>query len=93
LSDGGEFAAAHNIVAGRRRVARLMLGLARHGALHARIEPRRLNGLPALLLDFGSVAPPFAPRGVIRCDVGADGRIIAIHSVLASRKLTAVRWA
>ncbi|MEO8602944.1 MAG: sigma-70 family RNA polymerase sigma factor [bacterium] len=90
LSDGGEFAAAHNIVSGRRRVARLMLGLARHGAIHARIEPRILNGLPALVLDFGRVGPRFAPRGVLRCDIDADGRITAIHSVLASRKLTAV---
>ena len=90
LSDGGEFAAAHNVVVGPRRVARLMLGLARHGALQARVEQRLLNGLPALVLDFGRVGPRFAPRGIIRCDVDDDGRITAVHAVLASRKLTAI---
>ena len=51
-----------------------------------------LNGFPALLLDFGVRHPRAAPRGVIRLDVDADGRVTAVHAVLASRKLTAVRF-
>jgi RNA polymerase sigma-70 factor (ECF subfamily) len=89
ISEGGEFAAAHNVVAGRPRVVRLVRGLMRHlqGGGSA---VRMLNGLPALVLDLPRRGPRYAPRAVVRCDVDADGRIVALHTVLASRKLTAV---
>ena len=89
VSEGGEFAAAHNVVAGRARVLRLLRGLMRHqrGSSSA---VRMLNGLPALVLEFTRRGPRYAPRAVIRCDVDAAGRIVALHTVLASRKLTAL---
>jgi RNA polymerase sigma-70 factor (ECF subfamily) len=89
LSDGGEYAAAHRIVLGRDRVMRLLFGLNRR-ARQTAVSVCNLNGLPALLLDFGPRKPPVAPRGTLGIVLGADGRIAAIHAVLASRKLTAV---
>jgi RNA polymerase sigma-70 factor, ECF subfamily len=90
LSDGGEYAAAHRPVIGRSRVMRLFFGLQRHLGQRSAATVRTLNGMPALVIDFGSSNPRVAPRGVIRLDVGADGRVTAVHAVLASRKLSAV---
>lgn len=89
---GGEFLAAHRIVLGRWRVARLLLGLSRkpHSA-GAQVEVRLLNGLPALVLTFPGAPPKVAPRAVIRCEVDADGRIALLDTVLATRKLAGVR--
>ena len=36
--------------------------------------------------------PQMAPRLVLRCEVDADGRIRELHTILAPRKLTAVRF-
>jgi RNA polymerase sigma-70 factor (ECF subfamily) len=90
LSDGGEFPAAHRIVAGRDRVMRLFFGLNRRRGVR-QITVRMVNGLPALVVHF-KPSRRLAPYGVIRLDVGPDDRITAVHSVLASRKLTAVAF-
>jgi RNA polymerase sigma-70 factor (ECF subfamily) len=92
LSDGGEYAAAHRPVVGRDRVLRLFFGLNRRVGRRTTFSIRTLNGLPALLIDFDIHQPRQAPRGVVRVDVDEDGRITAVHAVLASRKLTAVRF-
>lgn len=93
LSDGGEFAAAHRPVLGRDRVLRLFFGLNRHVGSRASFSVRMLNGLPALLIDFDrSHHPRQAPRTVVRVDIDDEGRITAVHAVLASRKLTAVTF-
>jgi len=89
ISEGGEYAAAHNVVKGRHRVLRLMRGLMRHLGGSTSIA-RMVNGMPALMIEFHRTGPRYAPRGVMRVDVDGDGRITAIHTVLASRKLTAV---
>jgi RNA polymerase sigma-70 factor (ECF subfamily) len=85
----GSDAAAHNVVKGRHRVLRLMRGLMRHLGSSTSVA-RMVNGLPALMIDFRRTGPRYAPRGVLRVDVDAEGRITAIHTVLASCKLTAV---
>ncbi len=99
LSDGGgQYAAAMAPVVGRLRVRRLYLGLAGKRAVGT-MEIRMLNGLPGLVLEFDDaahlvparLAHRVSPRMVIRCDIDADGRITALHSVLASRKLSAIR--
>ena len=81
-----------NVKVTHHRVMRLFFGLNRRlgGNLAVRIET--FNGLPGLAIDFGRSGPRVAPRGVIRLDIGADDRITAVHAVLASRKLTAVRF-
>ena len=91
LSDGGEYAAAHRIVAGRERVMRLFFGLNRRRGVR-RIAVKMVNGLPGLVVDFGQPSPRVAPFGVIRLDIDRDDRVTAVHAVLASRKLTAVRF-
>lgn len=88
----GEYRAARRIVAGPNRVARLFIGLLRHeGGAELRYDVRLINGLPALVIERAAGADRLAPRYVLRCDVDARGRITEIHTVLASRKLTAVR--
>ncbi len=88
----GEYKAARRIVVGPNRVARFFVGLLRHeGGRELRHEIRLINGLPALVLERRAGVDRLAPRYVLRCDVDARGRITAIHGVLASRKLTAVK--
>jgi RNA polymerase sigma-70 factor (ECF subfamily) len=50
-----------------------------------------LNGLPALVFEVVNIPAGFAPRTVLLCQLDADGQIAQLHSVLASRKLTALR--
>ncbi|WP_437831037.1 sigma-70 family RNA polymerase sigma factor [Sorangium sp. So ce1153] len=92
----GEYKAARRIVVGKNRVARLFVGLLRlEAGSELRHEFRILNGLPALVVEPerapGMGMDKLAPRYVLRCDIDAQGRITAMHTVLASIKLTAVR--
>lgn len=87
---GGEFAAARRPVLGRERVLRFLLGLAQKSGGATRFEPRRLNGLPALLAVPVSPRPGWAPRVVMQCLLDDDGRIVEILSVLATAKLRAL---
>jgi RNA polymerase sigma-70 factor, ECF subfamily len=90
LSDGGgEFHAARNVVTGRDKVARLCVGLARFVPVHA--ELRELSGLPTLVMEHAQIGPGWARRSVLQCEIDAGGLIRRVYSVLASRKLTAVR--
>ncbi len=93
LSDGGdEFLAAKVPLIGIDRVVKFELGLLRKGhALVTAAELRSINGLPALVVEIAARQPRTAPRAVIRCDLDADGKVIAWHSILASSKLTAIR--
>ena len=87
---GGEYHAARKVLVGRERVALFYRRLTEQCPADQRMAMRMLNGLPALVFDFGSVKAGYAPRGVIRVEVGDDGLVRCIHSVLATRKLTAV---
>jgi RNA polymerase sigma-70 factor (ECF subfamily) len=93
VSDGGgEFLAALHPVIGRAKVLRFYArGSSHPGAVEA-VELRMLNGLPGVLVTFGKLRPRQAKFGVIRCEIDADGRITALHNVLASRKLSAIRF-
>lgn len=93
VSDGaGEFHAARVPIIGRARVARFHWNIARRrtAAVPPRVEVRMLNGLPSLVIELLDGARDEAGRFVIRTDVDADGRIVALHSILATRKLTAL---
>lgn len=92
LADGGgEFAAALRPVVGREAVAALYVGLARKGAdPDARVTLRRVNGLPALVLEQTPRSPRFAPRVVLQPDLDEAGRIRRLHSMMLPRKLTAL---
>jgi len=93
LSDGaGEFYAARLPIVGRRNVAKLLLGLAVKHASNASLAFRMLNGMPAVVAEVP--APHgWAPRWVFQIELGPDGLIQSVNTVLASRKLKAVRFA
>ncbi len=92
LNDGGEeFLAAKVPVVGRERVLKLQLGLMRVGGREVvRVTMREINGLPAVVIDFAPTRARRAPRAVLRCDLDSDGRIVALHAILATAKLTAL---
>jgi RNA polymerase sigma-70 factor (ECF subfamily) len=90
VSDGGgEFHAARVPLLGPERVARFYTNVATRGALGARSEIRMVNGLPALVSSLPS-RPGYASLFVTRIDLDPAGRVERLHSVLATRKLTAI---
>ncbi len=92
LSDGGdEFVAAKVPIVGRERVIKFELGLMRvSGGSITDVVVREINGLPAYVVRFDPELPRQAPRAVIRCDIDDAGKIVALHSILATAKLTAI---
>jgi len=93
LSDGGgEFQAALAPLRGPRKIIKFYTTIAADRGLPVRLDIRLLNGLPAFVCEMATAGEREAKRFVIRCDLGADGRVAAVHSILASRKLTAVRF-
>jgi len=94
VSDGGgEFLAALRPVVGRDKVVRLYVKTNERRGPSAHLDIRMLNGLPALVIEFTDNPPRAVSRMVTCCDLTPDGRIKTLYSVLASRKLTAVRFA
>lgn len=87
---GGEFAASRRILRGRARIAALYVGL-RRKARAVRAQVRLVNGLPAVVADFGERPPGYPPRAVLQCELDDRGLIRRIYSVSASRKLAALR--
>lgn len=93
LTDGGgEYLAARQPVIGRDRVLRFFVSILRKrpGVLTSRATV--INGLPALVSEYSEDAPRLAPRQVTCFTIDAEGRIDRIFSVLASTKLTAIRF-
>ena len=91
LSDGGgQYFAARKPLIGPQRVTRFFVNIARRRAAAAKFEMRTINGVPALIGEFGDGHPGEPPRMVLLCDIDAEGRIEALHSVLADRKLTGI---
>src|SRR4029453_11346992 len=84
---GGEFFAARVPVVGRTKVARFFTNISRRRGALANATLRMLNGLPAMVIEFAHEATGEARRFAMRLDIDAEGRITALHSVLASRKL------
>ena len=92
LNDGGgQFFAARRPVVGAAKVAKLNIGIKNLGPPVTRWEIRILNGLPALVAERDAVSAKDAPLFVLRCDIDESGQITAIHTILATKKLTAVR--
>jgi RNA polymerase sigma-70 factor (ECF subfamily) len=82
MSDGGgEYIAARNPILGPNHVARYLVGITPTEGASANAEMREINGLPALIVDLEWGVPRRrAPRVVLACDVGTDGRITAIYT-------------
>jgi RNA polymerase sigma-70 factor (ECF subfamily) len=89
---GGEFLAALKPIVGRDKVVRFYTKISGRRSAGVRLDLRTLNGLPALVVEYTDNAPREAARMVLRCELSLDGQIKALHSILASRKLTGVRF-
>lgn len=88
---GGEFTALAATLAGRDRVARLYLrATASRAAGGPTIDVRVLNGMPAAVIALATPVRRQAPLTVMHLELAPDGLVQAIHTVLASRKLTAL---
>jgi RNA polymerase sigma-70 factor (ECF subfamily) len=86
---GGRYFAATVVLLGAHRVARFLQGINAKRPAPIGFEVRTLNGFPALVLQYaGDVHPKLAPLVVMRLDVQADGKIGALHTVLAPQKLS-----
>ena len=79
-----EYTALHKSLTGRHAVLTLPMRVAQRRGPGARIELRVINGLPAALIAYASAIKRQASRVVMRCEVNADGRIRALHTILAS---------
>lgn len=92
ISDGGgEYLAALRPILGARNVAKFFLGVAGDRTQRFTLEPRTINGLPALLVEVDDPPPRIAPRFVLAMDVGADGLVRQVFTVLSPRKLAYLR--
>jgi RNA polymerase sigma-70 factor (ECF subfamily) len=90
LSDGGgEFKAALQPVIGNTKVASFFIHVYQKVPPPLRVEPRLLNGLPAIVADREG-GNGLAPRFTLQVDVDETGAITDVYIVMASRKLTAV---
>ena len=89
---GGEFTALRAPLCGRARVARFYVRAAANRAAGGpSFEIRLVNGLPAAVIALARPVRQQAPLTVLSLDLSDDGRIEAIRTVLASRKLVGVR--
>lgn len=83
---GGEFHAARLPVCGANKVARFFVNIARLSGPPS-VSIRRVNGLPAVVMELSAPKPGIAPRVVTMAELGTDGRFRRMWSVLARRKL------
>ena len=69
----------------------MYLGLTRTSPPPIHAEIRMLNGLPALVAELPDRGPHVPRRLTIQCALDPDGRIAAVYSVVAARKLRALQ--
>jgi RNA polymerase sigma-70 factor (ECF subfamily) len=93
LTDGGaDLLAARVPLVGRARVLTFFRRLMELRGAPRAVEVRLLNGLPAMVATFEkSDDPRYADATVLRVELGKDGRVALVHSVLAHRKLEGLR--
>lgn len=89
ISDGGgRYHAAMHVIHGSQRVARFLLGVQHKRGAPIDVELRHLNGYPHVVMRFDdSIHPKLAPLVTFGVDVDRDGKISAVHLVLAPQKL------
>ncbi|MFI5365117.1 MAG: sigma-70 family RNA polymerase sigma factor [Candidatus Binatia bacterium] len=89
---GGEYFAARVPVIGPHRVALFHHKISHRRLADMRSEVRMINGLPALVVEVSDQRHGEPPRFVLRCEVDDAGRVSRLYSVIATRKLSAVRF-
>jgi RNA polymerase sigma-70 factor (ECF subfamily) len=91
LNDGaGEFFAARVPIVGAVKAATFLLHTTRRPLLFFR--PISCNGLEGAIVEVKTTRDKEPPRAVSLFDVGTDGLISAIYTVVATRKLSGVAW-
>ncbi|MGE6757813.1 sigma-70 family RNA polymerase sigma factor [Corallococcus interemptor] len=93
LTDGGGKSRAALVpILGPQRVVLFVRRLMEMRGLPIALATKMLNGLPAMVAVYPPAKDPMlAMHTVMRVDLGADGRIQALHSIVVDRKLSAVR--
>jgi RNA polymerase sigma-70 factor (ECF subfamily) len=88
LSDGGGvYFASRRPVEGRAAVARLYLGLGSKAGRVTSVRLRMVGGLPAVDLQIADGPAGWAPRVVLQAELGPDGSIARLYSMMAPAKL------
>jgi RNA polymerase sigma-70 factor (ECF subfamily) len=90
---GGEFLANLKTVRGREKLTRFYLKQIEEQRTLAWSDIRLLNGLPTLVVEFADQRDRQAQRFVQQCLIDEKGQITVCYAILASPKLTAVRFA
>jgi hypothetical protein len=72
------------------RAIRFFTKLAERRGACIRIALRKINGVPAAVVELAVGRAGEAPRTVMRVELASDGRIREIQSILATRKLSAI---
>jgi RNA polymerase sigma-70 factor (ECF subfamily) len=89
---GGVYHAARKPVVGAEKITKLYMNLAGRSSSEAKVEVRRVNGLPAVIGVDPDPKPPAAPRFVLLLDVDTAGRVRSLYSVIAPDKLGRIAW-
>ena len=89
---GGEFIAAVRVHRGIEDVMHLYSNILPQSPWPKWAEERELNGLPAIVFRYPERERKYARSVVVWIELDADGRIAALRSVIASAKLSAVRF-
>jgi RNA polymerase sigma factor (sigma-70 family) len=89
---GGVHYAARKPVVGAEKIVKLYTNLAERASPQAKLEIRKVNGLPALVGKDPEPRPPNAPRFVLLIDLDRNGRVRALYSVIAPDKLRRIAW-
>src|SRR5262249_61282237 len=87
---GGGGPGALRRMVGGDRVAGLYLGIGRRFAEDVDVRFPVANGLPAVAVRQEDVPAGWARRGVVCCELDAEGRIARIFAMVNTRKLKAV---
>lgn len=86
---GGAYRSALKPIEGRDRVLRFFSGLLAKRGLPVAVEPRILNGQPALVAEW-SPNRADAPRSVVFIELDALNQVSLVATLLAPRKLAGV---
>jgi hypothetical protein len=90
----GEYSALREPLTGRRAVARFYVQAAANRAAGGpSVEVRSVNGLPAAIVTLARPVRRQASRVVITLQLDDAGFVSSIHTILAPRKLAALRAA
>jgi len=89
LTDGGgEYFAARVPIHGAAKVAQFFTKVGLRGGAVSDVRIVELNGSPAVMVRFAAPPAGVAPVSITRVEIDRDGKIAAVHAVLAPRKLT-----